>query len=185
MTARGDPVTQPGLMTLVRRGSWVHREEEPAGMRRSQSSQRGRDVSIEKETVRTLLKRPVVVVDPDATLRQVAETLADDYIGVAVVRATPPKGPGTHAEGVISERDIIRALAEGADPDIERAENVMTLDIATAGPRDTIVSVAECMLENEIRHVPVTDDGVVVGVVSERDALRIFVAEHQSARQPS
>ena len=133
----------------------------------------GRDVSIEKETVRTLAKRPVVVVEPDATLRQVAETLADDYIGVAVVRATPPPGPGTRAEGVISERDIVRALAEGANPDIERVENVMTLDIETAAPADTIVSVAERMLDDEIRHVPVVDDGMVVGVVSERDALRI------------
>ena len=142
-------------------------------------------MSIENETVRSVVQRPVVVVDPDATLRQVAETLAEDYIGAAVVRATPPLGPGTRAEGVISERDIVRALAEGADPDIERAESVMTLDMVTAAPRDTIVSVAERMLDDEIRHVPVTDDGEVVGVVSERDALRIFVAEYQSARQPS
>ena len=138
-------------------------------------------MDIENETARTLIKRPVVVVDPDATLRQVAKTLADDYIGVAVVRATPPMGPGTCAEGVVSERDIVRALAEGADPDIERAGSVMTLDVATAGTRDTIV--AEHMVDNEIRHVPVTEDGVVVGVISERDALRILLSEHKSARQ--
>ncbi len=65
-------------------------------------------MSIENETVRTLVDRATVDVDPDATLRQVAETLAEDYIGVAVVRATPPRGPGTRAEGVISERDIVR-----------------------------------------------------------------------------
>ena len=142
-------------------------------------------MSIENETVRSVVQRPVVVVDPDATLRQVAETLADDYIGAALVRAAPPLGPGTCAEGVISERDIVRALAEGADPDIERAESVMTLDMVTVGPRDTIVSVAERMLDDEIRHVPVCNDGEVVGVVSERDALRIFVADYRSTRQPS
>jgi CBS domain-containing protein len=140
-------------------------------------------VSNENEAVRTVVKRPAVVVDPDATLRQVAETLAEDYIGVAVVRGARPMGaPGSHADGVISERDIVRALAEGADPDVELAQNVMTLELATASPGDTIESVAERMLDNEIRHMPVTEDGVVVGVVSERDALRAFVAKHRSGK---
>lgn len=140
----------------------------------------------EKEKVRTLVKRPAVVVEPNATLRQVAETLADDYVGVAVVRGTRPMGaPGSHADGVISERDIVRALAEGADPDTELAQNVMTLDLATAAPGDTIVGVAQCMLDNEIRHVPLTEDGVVVGVVSERDALRAFVEERRTEHPPS
>lgn len=138
-------------------------------------------MSIENETVRTLVNRPTVDVDPDATLRQVAVTLAGDYIGVAVVRGTPPwSGPGTHAEGVISERDIVRALAEGADPDDEIAQNVMTLDLATVSPGDTIARVAECMLDNEIRHVPVMDDGLVVGVVSERDVLRALLDERRA-----
>jgi CBS domain-containing protein len=122
----------------------------------------------------------VVIVDPDSTLRQAAATLADDYIGVAVV---PGAGPtGDDVEGVLSERDIVRALAEGANPDVEVARNVMTLDLATASAGDTIISVAECMLDNEIRHVPVVDDGAVVGIVSERDVLRSLVSERPSAR---
>jgi CBS domain-containing protein len=48
-----------------------------------------------------------------------------------------------------------------------------------------VLDVAESMLANEIRHVPVTVDGVVVGVVSERDALRSFVDAHLSARRAS
>jgi signal-transduction protein with cAMP-binding, CBS, and nucleotidyltransferase domain len=143
-------------------------------------------MDIEHEAVRALVKQPAILVDPDATLRQVAALLADDYIGVAVVRGTRPMGaPGSHAEGLISERDIVRALAEGANPDVELARNVMTLDLATAAPRDSVLDVAESMLANEIRHVPVTVDGVVVGVVSERDALRSFVDAHLSARRAS
>jgi CBS domain-containing protein len=140
-------------------------------------------MATENDAVRTLVKRPTVVVDPDATLRQVAATLADDYIGVAVVRGVRPMGaPGSRAEGLVSERDIVRALAEGANPDTEVARNIMTLDLATAAPGDSIADVAECMLDNEIRHVPVAgDDGVVVGVVSERDALRAFVSARQAA----
>ena len=137
-------------------------------------------MSTENEPVRTLVKRSVVIVDPDSTLRQAAATLADDYIGVAVV---PGAGQtGDHVEGVLSERDIVRALADGADPDVEVARNVMTLDLATASVGDTIISVAECMLDNEIRHVPVVHDGTVVGIVSERDVLRSLVSERPSAR---
>ncbi len=138
-------------------------------------------MSIENTTVRTLIDRPTVDVDPDATLRQVAETLAGDYIGVAVVRGAPPsRGPGTHAAGLISERDIVRALAEGADPDEEIAQNVMTLDLVSLPPGATLSVVAECMVDNEIRHVPVIDDGVVVGVVSERGILRALLDDRQA-----
>lgn len=138
-------------------------------------------MSIENTTVRTLIDRPTVDVDPDATLRQVAETLAGDYIGVAVVRGAPPsRGPGTHAAGLISERDIVRALAEGADPDEEIAQNVMTLDLVSLPPGATLSVVAECMVDNEIRHVPVIDDGVVVGVVSERGMLRALLDDRQA-----
>jgi CBS domain-containing protein len=132
-------------------------------------------VNTESEAVRTLVKRSLVVIDPDATLRQAAATLADDYIGVAVVSGVRA------AEGVLSERDIVRALAEGADPDLERARDVMTLDLATASGGDSIMSVAECMLDNEIRHVPIVDDGAVVGIVSERDVLRSLASERRSA----
>jgi CBS domain-containing protein len=139
-------------------------------------------MSIENETVRTLIDRPTVDVDPDASLRQVAETLAEDYIGVGVVRSAPPsRGPGTHAEGLISERDIVRALAEGADPDEEIAQDVMTLDLVSLPPGATLSVVAKCMIDNEIRHVPVIDDGVVVGVVSERDILRALLDERHAS----
>ena len=61
----------------------------------------------------------------------------------------------------------------------------MTLDLATAAPGDSIMSVAELMLANEIRHMPITENGVVVGVVSERDALRALVEERHTENSPS
>jgi CBS domain-containing protein len=137
----------------------------------------------QNDAIRTLVKRPTVEVDADATLRQVAVTLADDYIGVAVVRGLRPRGaPGSRADGLVSERDIVRALADGANPDTEVARNIMTADLATAAPSDSIMQVAQCMLDNEIRHVPVaSDNGAVVGIVSERDALRALVTPDQAA----
>jgi CBS domain-containing protein len=137
----------------------------------------------QNDAIRTLVKRPTVEVDADATLRQIAVTLAEDYIGVAVVRGVRPVGaPGSRAVGLVSERDIVRALADGANPDTEVARNIMTVDLATAAPSDSILQVAQRMLDNEIRHVPVTgDNDVVVGVVSERDALRALVTHQATA----
>ena len=135
-------------------------------------------MSVEDEAVRSLVKRPPVVVYPESTLREVAATLAEETIGAVVVRGTrPPGAPGSRAEGVVSERDIVRALADGLDPDRTRAQDVMTLDLACVAPSESVLGVATLMLDNEIRHVPVTQDDVVVGIVSERDALRAVVAD--------
>lgn len=137
-------------------------------------------MSVKDETARSLVKRPSVVVDPEATLRAVAQTLAEESVGVVVVRgARPPGSPWSLAQGVVSERDIIRALADGLDPDRTRAQDVMTMDLACAAPHDSVLAVAGLMLDNEVRHVPLTEDGVVVGVVSERDALRVLFDEQR------
>lgn len=137
-------------------------------------------MSVKDETARSLVKRPSIVVDPEATLRAVAQTLAEESVGVVVVRGIrPPGSPWSRAEGVVSERDIVQALADGRDPDRTRAEDVMTMDLACAAPHDSVLAVAGLMLDNEVRHVPLTEDGVVVGVVSERDALRALFDEQR------
>ena len=108
-------------------------------------------------------------------MRTVAQILAEESIGAVVVRGTrPPGAPGSRAEGVVSERDIVQALADGHDPDRTRAQDVMTLDLASAAPEESVLEVAKRMLDNEIRHMPVMADGVVVGVISERDVLRVL-----------
>jgi CBS domain-containing protein len=126
-------------------------------------------VRSDDEAVRGLIRRPAVDVAPDATLRMVAETLRDESIGVVLVHAP-------HGTGLVSERDVVQAIAEGADPDRKRAEDVMTIDLALADPDEPVISVARRMLANEIRHLPVTDDGAIVGVISARDALEALVA---------
>jgi CBS domain-containing protein len=127
----------------------------------------------DEETLRILLKRPAVVVLPEQTLRSVAETLAEESIGAVVVRGSrPADSTASRAEGLVSERDIVQAVADGLSLDRTHAEDIMTLDLAFAEPGDTIAAVAARMLENEIRHLPVIENDVVVGVVSERDVLR-------------
>ena len=77
-----------------------------------------------------------------------------------------------------------RAVAEGLDPDTTRAGDVMTLELACASPSETIVRVAMRMLANQVRHVPITENGALLGVVSERDVLRALVQEsHEQSRR--
>ena len=122
------------------------------------------------EPIRMLVTRPVVKVHREATLREAAETFTTESIGAAVVRDTDPLG-------VLSERDIVRALAEGADPDQERAGEVMTEEVASVAPTEPLSRALRLMLDNEIRHLPVIEDGVVVGMLSARDVLGALADE--------
>ena len=74
--------------------------------------------------------------------------------------------------GIISERDVTRAMAEGAEPDAVWAADVMTPEPIAADPEDTILAAAERMITANIRHLPVLNGTGPVGVVSARDVLR-------------
>ena len=133
---------------------------------------------IENEPIRSLKTRPPVVVSRDATLREVAEILTDESIGAIVVRGIHSPSGGVRVEGMVSERDLVRAMAIGLHAERTSVEEIMTLDPATVAPTASVREVVDIMLENEIRHVPLIDNDVVVGVVSERDALRALLTEH-------
>ena len=112
-----------------------------------------------------LIGRPPVYVQSTLTLRQAAAVLDDDRIGVVLVRA---RG---RLAGLLSERDVLRALAEGADPDSERVADVMTEELERMPAGTPIGEVGDLMLADENCHLPVTDGGVVLGGVSMRDVL--------------
>ena len=137
---------------------------------------RPEDVTSENEAVGTLVRRPPVAVGPDTTLRRVAQILAEESIGAVVVRRErPDEAPHRYTIGVVSERDISHAIAHGIDPDTTLATDVMTTELAHAEPGDSIVRVAARMIANEVRHLPVTRDEALIGVISERDVFRALV----------
>jgi CBS domain-containing protein len=136
------------------------------------------------DTVGAVARRPPVAVSPETTLQAVARLLADESVGAVVVRRVHPAGsPADDAIGIVSERDISRAVADGLDPTRTRAVDVMTTELAHAEPDDTILRVAARMIANEVRHLPViTKSGELIGVISERDVLRALVQAWRDAR---
>jgi len=124
----------------------------------------------------------VVTVSPDKTLEEVIQILAEKRIGALVVAYS-----NGAVAGIISERDIMRALARhgGATFDAPVADH-MTTQVTTCGRSSTIEEVMGLMTEGRFRHVPVCEDGRLIGLVSIGDvvARRIatVVAEHQALR---
>jgi CBS domain-containing protein len=120
-----------------------------------------------RDAVATLARRAPVVIAADETLRAVAHTLWIESVGALVV------GDARDPVGVISERDIVTALARGANPDAVSAADVMTRYVISARLEDPLFDAASRMLDDAIRHLPVTDEnGTVVGMVSIRDLVR-------------
>jgi CBS domain-containing protein len=127
--------------------------------------------------VRLLLHRPVVTVHPEDPLLRVAQILGEETIGAVVVRGPHPSGArGSIAAGLVSERDVVQALADALHPGRTLAQDVMTTDLLTIAPDTTIAAAAQLMLDNEVRHLPVLEGGVAIGVVSERDVVRVLAA---------
>jgi CBS domain-containing protein len=82
---------------------------------------------------------------------------------------------------VVSERDVVDALAEGADPDEVWAGDVMVDDLVIAEPDEPILDVAERMGDEGVRHVAVVERGTIIGVVSARDLLPVLSAHARAA----
>ncbi len=107
------------------------------------------------------------------TLRDVANVLERYEVGVALVRT----GDGV---GVVSERDIVAALASGGDPDQLWGVDVMTPDVLAVAPATTIIDAARQMRRAGVRHLAVVDGPDVVGVLSMRDLFAVLVDETSS-----
>lgn len=118
-----------------------------------------------------LIVHSVVDVTGVTTLREAARMLEDEAIGSLLVDETR----GTL--GIITERDLVRALADGVDPDEARVEDYLTDDLLTVERDATVLDVVRKMQANEIRHVVVRSKGSVAGVVSMRAVVDALVED--------
>jgi CBS domain-containing protein len=108
-----------------------------------------------------------------ATLAQVAAVLANRRIGAIVI-----VDGGGHVEGIVSERDIIKAIAaRGAQSLGEPASEIMTRNVVTCQPGESLDDVMATMTSGRFRHVPVVENGRLAGIVSIGDAVKHHIAE--------
>ena len=119
--------------------------------------------------VRDAMTPTVVTVGPTHTLRQVAQSMAARRVGAAVVLDPDADGPG-----ILTERDMLKAVADGQDPDSEPAAEHLTREAVVAAPDWPLLQAAQAMLAGGFRHLVVCEGDEVVGVLSVRDVLRVW-----------
>ncbi|MET7395428.1 CBS domain-containing protein [Dactylosporangium sp. NPDC005572] len=120
--------------------------------------------------VHEAMSTAVVQVGPDHTLRQAAQLMAGRKVGSAIV--VDPDGAGV---GIITERDILNAIGTDLDPDVERTAEHITWEVVYASPNWTIEEAASAMVRGGFRHLVVLDGDDVLGVISVRDIIRVWV----------
>jgi CBS domain-containing protein len=122
----------------------------------------------------------VVTVGPDHTLREAARLMAERKVGAAVV--IDPDSPGP---GIITERDILEAVAEQQDPGRELVRDHLTDDLIVAAPDWSLERAAETMIEGGFRHLLVVDGAELSGVLSMRDIVRCWTEQRVASRGPA
>jgi CBS domain-containing protein len=127
-------------------------------------------------TVRSILSRKgsdVVTIAPTANLSEAVRLLALRRIGAVVVT-----GPDNRVAGILSERDIVRVIGERGPAALdENVGAVMTRKVITCTETDTIAYIMERMTAGKFRHLPVVDQGRLVGVISIGDVVKFRVEE--------
>ncbi len=112
--------------------------------------------------------RAVVMVQPHATVRDVVDALAAKHIGAIVVADVEGR-----MHGIVSERDVVRALAaRGCDALEDAVSGIMTKDVVTATEEDGILDVLGHMSRGRFRHMPVIANGRIAGLISTGDAVQ-------------
>lgn len=121
--------------------------------------------------VRNLMKQPVVTVSADQSVRQAARRMREHVIGSVVVT------DGDRLAGILTERDVLHAVAEDRDLDQTSSAELMTSELVTAGPNWDVVVAASVMTSNRIRHLVVKNNEQLLGVLSLRDVLSVYLPD--------
>jgi CBS domain-containing protein len=132
-------------------------------------------------TVRSILNtkgHQIVSVGPDASLAAAVKLLGEKKIGAVLVMHQ------SRVEGILSERDIVRVLGErGASVLEEPVSNVMTRKVVSCKETDTVAEIMEMMTTGKFRHLPVIDNGKVVGLISIGDIVKWRVREYETEQE--
>jgi CBS domain-containing protein len=123
----------------------------------------------------SLVRGAATVIGPEATLGDAAEALVGEVLGSLAVVSD------RRLVGIITERDLVRALASGAEPESEFVADWMAEAPDTFSPDVEVKDAAAWLLEVGYRHMPVMEDGELLGIVSIRDIMQALVGDRQDA----
>ena len=132
-------------------------------------------------TVRAILDtkgHQIMSVEPDAPMSAAIRLLGEKKIGAVLVMNQ------SRVEGILSERDIVRVLGDrGAAVLEEPVSNVMTRKVVSCKETDTVAEIMEAMTTGKFRHLPVIDNGKVVGLISIGDIVKWRVREYETEQE--
>jgi CBS domain-containing protein len=127
-------------------------------------------------TVKAILSRKggdVVTIAPIAQLAEAVKLLAERRIGAIVIT-----GPGERVAGILSERDIVRVLAERGPAVLdEQVGAIMTRNVVTCTSDETVTDIMERMTAHRFRHLPVVEQSRLIGIISIGDVVKRRVEE--------
>jgi len=116
----------------------------------------------------------VLRVAPGTTVGEAAALLSAKKIGGVLVSTGDADAP----QGIVTERDIVRELGKRGPVCLDdKVDDVMTRDLVTCGPNDRAIRVLQVMTEKRFRHMPVMDDGALIGLVSIGDVVKARLEE--------
>lgn len=125
------------------------------------------------QILRAKAKTNIITVMPGTNVADAARLLAELRIGAVIVSQD-----GETPDGILSERDIVRDLGRcGASCLAEKVEALMTRNLVTCAPTDSADSVLERMTAGRFRHMPVMDDGRMIGIISIGDVVAARISE--------
>jgi CBS domain-containing protein len=130
--------------------------------------------------VREGMSEVILTVGPGHTLREAAASMVRRHVGAAIVLDPDAPGPG-----VITERDILKSVAAGEDPDHERVANHLTARLTFALPDWSLERAAEAMTRGGFRHLVVVENGQLVGILSMRDIVRCWTKDGATSEIPA
>ena len=128
--------------------------------------------------VSDIMSSPVETIERETTIDEVARVFAEEGVGSLIIGDDP-------IEGIITEHDVVKSIGNGRDPKETTVEELMSDPVVTIRPHDTVENAGDRMGNNGVKKLPVTEEGIPVGIVTTTD-LAHFLPHHrlEMASQP-
>jgi len=115
--------------------------------------------------VKDIMRKNVIVAKPDVTLREASKVMSQFQIGSLIITERKK------ILGILTERNVLSAVAKGKNPELVTAEEIMAKNVITIEPDKNIEEAVELMVKNRIKKLPVVKDDKLIGIVTASDII--------------